>query len=316
MTVMTPVDAVQFIHEFRPGAPIKWNGDWAIHQCIIDEFEPHHMNEDRNASAGLNTRTGRYNCFVYSDHSISFHELCRIVGKQYEFESQERLPEDMGKAIIDALTPKNESENAIDIDIYSKLHHPYLTEERHLSDAVIDRANIRYDQYSGRIVFPIIEDGKVIAVQKRRLSSPSADGRFYQKYENSKNFDKSRHIYHIEPLNREEPLLVVESVMSVLRAWDYGIRNCCALFGSRLSPVQAEKLKGFQTIILDLDGDESGIHGTQGALRKLLSPHVYVLDTVPYGSHDLADIGPKKFYELFSHPLTSVEWEMKYGNLK
>ena len=313
---MTPVDAVQFIHEFRPGAQIKWNGDWAIHQCIIDEFEPHHMNEDRNASAGLNTRTGYYNCFVYSDHSVSFRELCRIVGKKYVFESQERIPDDMDKAIEEALSPDTGSDATIDMGIYSKVHHPYLTEERHLSDAVIDRAGIRYDHYSGRIVFPIVEDGKVIAVQKRRLSSPSADGRTYQKYENSKNFDKSRHIYAIEPLDRSAPLLVVESVMSVLRAWDYGIRNCCALFGSRLSPFQAEMLKGFKTVILDLDGDESGIHGVQGALGRLLSPDVYVLDTVPYGSEDLADMGPDRFYKVLSNPLTSVEWEMKYGDLK
>lgn len=314
---MTPIDAVQFIHEYRPGASIKWNGDWAIHQCIIDDFEPHHANGDKNASAGLNTKTGYYNCFVYSDHSISFKDLCRIVGKNYRFESQERLPDDIDKAIVDAINPpQDDGANSIDMSIYSKVHHPYLTDTRHLSDDVIDRAGIRYDQFSGRIAFPIMEDGKVIAIQRRRLSTPSIDGHVYQKYENSKNFDKSKHLYHIEPLDVHEPLLVVESIMSVLRAWDYGIKNCCALFGSRLSPVQAEKLKKFDVIILDLDGDESGIHGVQGALQKLTGPHVYVLDTVPYGSKDLADLGPKRFFEVFSKPLMPFEWEYKYGNIK
>lgn len=312
--MMAPVDAVQFIHRFRPGVKIQWNGNWAIHPCIIDDFEPHHSHGDRNASAGLNVKTGRYNCFVYSDHSISFEELCGIVGVDYSFQPDEVIPDDFDEEIRKRLSP-DEEKPKFDLSIYPEFHHPYLTKTRGLSDEVLDQAGIRYDQYSGRIVIPIMDGGEVIAVQRRVISTPSVDGRRYQKYENSKNFDKSEHIYHIEELDEDRPLLVVESVMSVLKAWDYGYRNCCALFGSRLSRDQAELLKGFRCVMLDLDGDESGVHGTKGALERLSNPRMYVLDTVPYGSKDLADIGKDEFEKLMLHPMTPFEWLMKYGKL-
>ena len=60
---LTPVDAVQLVKKYKPNSPIRWNGSWLISQCIIDDFEPHHSNDDHNPSAGINIVNGMYNCF-------------------------------------------------------------------------------------------------------------------------------------------------------------------------------------------------------------------------------------------------------------
>ena len=308
--LMTPVDAVSFVKRYRPESPVRWNSRWLIHQCIIELFEPHHSNDDRNASAGILSSTGMYSCFVWSDRSISFKHLCKIIGKDYEF-TYDNTPDDLRKALDEKWSEKEDAE--LDLSIYADYHHPYMTKTRHFSDAVLDRAQVKYDQYSGRILIPIFENGKCIAVQRRRLTEYDLDGKWVPKYENTKGFDKSKHIYHIEDLDYDEPLLVVESVMSVFRAWDYGFKNCCAVFGSRLSNWQIEELKKFRCIILDLDGDESGMHGVPRAIRSLTNTNLFILDTHPLGSKDVADIPKSRFMKLMSNPLTPFEWKLKYG---
>ena len=308
---LTRVDAVGFIKKYKPESTIKWNGKWLISQCIIDDFEPHHSNGDKNPSAGLNIMTGQYSCFVYADRSISFKHLCKIIGKNYEFVAENRTPDDLRKALDEKWHIKEDAE--LDLSIYSDAHHQYMTKVRHFSDEVLDRAQVKYDQYSDRILIPIFEDGKCIAVQRRRLKDKTPDGRYVPKYENTKGFDKSMHIYHIEDLDIDEPLLVVESVMSVFRAWDYGFKNCCALFGSRISQWQLEFLKRFRCIILDLDGDESGMHGVPKAIRGLTNCNLFILETHPLGSKDIADIPKSRFMKLIASPLTPFEWKLKYG---
>ena len=260
----------------------------------------------------MSCKTGQYNCFGFSDRSISFKHLCKIIGKDYEFVADKQIPDDLRKALDEKWSVKEDAE--LDLSIYADYHHPYMTKTRHFSDDVLDRAQIKYDQYSGRILIPIFDNGKCIAVQRRRLSEHDLDGRWVPKYENTKGFDKSQYVYHIEDLDMDEPLLVVESVMSVLRAWDYGIRNCCAIFGSRLSSKQIEILKRFRCIILDLDGDDSGMHGVPRAIKSLTNCNLFILDTRPLGSKDIADISKARFMKLMSSPLTPFEWKLKYGS--
>lgn len=250
--------------------------------------------------------------FVYSDHAISFKHLCHILGREYKFEPYDQTPDDLHKALDEKFIKHEDAE--LDLSIYSDMHHPYMTEVRHFSDEVLDQAKIKYDQYSDRILIPIFENGRCIAVQRRRLKDRDANGNWVPKYENTKGFDKSKYIYHIEELDLDEPLLVVESAMSVLRAWDYGLKNCCAVFGSRLSWQQAEMLKRFRCVILDFDGDESGMHGVPKAIQLLTGTNLYILDTHDLGSKDIADVSKSRFMRVLANPLTPFEWKVKYGS--
>lgn len=306
---MTPVDAVSFVKRYRPDSVIKWNSNWLIHKCIIDLFEPHHANGDSNPSAGIYAPTGRYNCFSYSDRSISFKQLCKIIGKDYDYEYEEDLPEDFKKSLHDKLYG-NEEDVSLDLSIYSSIHHEYMTDERHFSDDVLDAAKIKYDQFSNRILIPIIENGKVIAVQRRRINEYGPDGEWQPKYENTKGFDKSQHLYHIKELDISKPLFVFESVMSVLRAWDYGFHNSCATFGSRLSNAQIEKLKPFDTIILWFDGDESGQHGIPRAIDALSNHNLFIVDATKYGSKDIADLPKKTSFRLICEAKSPFDWKL------
>lgn len=315
---LAPVTAMQLVKKYRPDSTIRWNGDWCIHSCIIDLFHPHHTHGDKNASAGISVRTGRYNCFTWSDHSISFRSLCKILHEDYDFEEDIRIGEDFKKAIDDKFTVKDDYK--LDISIYSKHHHWYMTENRHMSDDVLDFADIRYDQYSGRIVIPIWEastDGsrELVGIQKRRIQDPSIDGRHYQKYENDKGFRKADHVYGISCLDISRPLLVVESTMSVLKAWDYRLMNCCCILGSHASMKQLQFLQRFKTVVLCLDGDRSGVRGTRDLIRKLAGHEVLIADTVPYGSKDIADIGQSKTYKLIAGAMTPFEWMQMYDRL-
>ena len=320
MPRLAPVTAMQLVKKYRPDSSIRWNSSWLqlIHSCIIDTVIPHHLHGDRNASAGINCKTGAYNCFTWSDHSISFRELCKILHEDYDFESETVIKDDdFGKAIKEKFAPQTK-EYKLNLDIYSTAHHWYMTDIRGFSDNVLDIAGIRYDQYTGRIVIPIWEastsnERKLVGIQKRRIQDPSIDGNHYQKYENDKGFVKTDHVYAIEKLDLSKPLMVVESTMSVLKAWDYGIKNCCSVLGSHLSRYQTDFLKQFPELMLALDGDMSGMRGTRSLLKKLNGSQVRILDNHCYGSDDIADIGRNKTFELIMSSLTPFQWTEKYS---
>lgn len=299
------VDAIDLIRTYRPDSKIIMNGSWVIHSCIIDLFQPHHKNGDANPSAGISLRSGAYNCFTYSDHSISFRELCTIIGRDYEFEPRDPPQPDDRRWLEDISDALGESqEQPLTLDIYSSYLHPYMTEVRHFSEKTLRDAKIHYDQFSGRIVIPIFERGRLIGLQKRVIPGTSTDGRWHAKYETTRGFRKSAHIYHIGELDSSKPILVFESVMSVMRAYDYGLTNSCAIFGSHMSYRQADILKRFPSVILWMDGDESGQRGVRDALRLLKGHQVYVVDSTEIGTKDIADIPRSRAVRLLTSAQT------------
>lgn len=292
MGVLTRVDATELIRSYRPDSPIIPHGRWLQHRCIIDEFEPHHKNGDQNPSAGIDIVTGAYMCFTYSDRAISFRRLCGIIGHEFSFESKEPPEPDDVQWMSDIRESLGEEDSSqpLSLEIYSTYLHPYMTRDRHFSEETLRAARIRYDQFSGRIVIPIYESGRLLAFQKRVIPGTNLDGARHSKYETTRGFRKSDHIYHIGELDRSSPVIVFESVMSVLRAYDYGLHNSCAIFGSHMSWRQADILRSFPSIILWMDGDESGQRGVKDAERLLSGSNLYVVDSTSLGDRDIADI--------------------------
>lgn len=305
---MTPTNAYQFIKKWRPDSKIKQSGNWLIHSCIIDKVIPHHANGDINGSAEINIKTGVYICFVYMDKAISFKNLCKIMHDKCSFDSDIIVTD----SALDELKQKLIQEDDapfINISIYPRCTHPYMLKTRGFSQDVLDLAQIKYDNLSGRIAIPIFDkSGNCLAIQRRVIPGENLDGYVHPKYEWTKGFDKSKHLYHVGELDYDKPLLVVESVMSVLRAWDYGMHNCVATFGSHMSKYQASTIKRFQNVIMDYDGDEAGKDGTAAAISMLAGNNVLVIDMQGYGTKDIADIPKKTFIKLLKNAKPALEY--------
>lgn len=306
---MTPTDAVQYIRKWRPDTQFKYSGDWILHSCIIDKVDPHHANGDRNMSAEMNAKSGVYICFSYLDHAISFKHLLRIMhdGGSYEFESHVQLPDDFKQAILDKFEDKQELD--INLSIYERCTHPYMLKQRHFSQDVLDAAQVKYDQYSGRIAIPMFHNGRCIAIQRRTIPGVVI-GKVHPKYEWTKGFDKSNFVYHVGELDYSKPLLVVESVMSVFRAWDYGFTNCVALFGSHMSAKQADIVRKFKDIMLWLDGDKAGQDGMVRAMHMLSGNDLYMVDATPYGTQDIADLPKATSIQLIAQAKPAIMWAL------
>lgn len=310
---MTPTTAVQLIRKYRPDSSIRQMGKWLTHSCIINRVHPHHAHDDANGSAGINVETGAYHCFVWSDRSISFKDLCRLLGGDYEFMPQgSEVPEDsdLRAEVERRLHADERTPGPYNLGAYDPDPPEYMHSGRHLSWEVLRRAGIMYDQITDRVLIPIWQasidgDRRLVGLQRRVIPGSSSERR-YPKYDNSNDMRKSEVLYAMEPLDLHRPLLVVESVMSVLRAWDYGFRNCVAAMGSHLSRSQLDFIRMFDDVVLWFDGDESGIRGTADAIRKLVG--VNLLIVCPKDSRDIDDLPKKASMRLMASAVTPVEW--------
>lgn len=310
---MNTTTALQLIRRYRPDSKTRQMGQWLTHSCIIESVHPHHAHGDANGSAGINVRTGAYHCFVWSDRTIPFRELCRILGERYEFRSEgDLVPEDsdLYTEVARNLSPDSDAPGPYNLSAYDPDPPEYMLRERRLSPAVLRRAGIMYDQITDRVLIPIwaastLPDRRLAGLQRRVIPGSPNEHR-YPKYENSHDMRKGDVMYAIEPLDISHPLLVVESVMSVLRAWDYGIRNCAAAMGSHLSRSQLDLLRMFDSTLLWFDGDESGIRGTRDAIMSL--PGREMLIVCPKDSRDIDDLPRLESMRLLSSAVTPVEW--------
>lgn len=310
---MTPTTALQLVRRYRPDSKTRQMGDWLNHSCIIESVHPHHAHGDVNGSAGINVRTGAYHCFVWSDRTLSFRQLCEVLGDRYEFQSQgDVVPEDsdLYTEVSRILDPGSGTPGPYNLSAYDPDPPEYMLRDRGLSPSVLRRAGVMYDQITDRVLIPIWEasiDGgrRLVGLQRRVIPGSSSDGR-YPKYDNSNDMRKGDFMYAIEPLDIHRPLLVVESVMSVLRAWDYGIRNCAASLGSHLSRRQLDFLRMFDELVLWFDGDESGRRGVRDAIGRLAGRRMLIV--CPSDSRDIDDLPKRETKRLLSSMKTPVEW--------
>lgn len=316
---MTPTTAIQLIRKYRPDSSIRQMGRWITHSCIIDRVHPHHAHGDANGSAGINVDNGAYHCFVWSDRSISFRDLCRLLGGDYEFMPQvAQVPDDsdLRSEVERRLSVDEVAPGPYNLSTYDPDPPEYMHSGRHLSLEVLRRAGIMYDQITDRVLIPIWQastdgDRRLVGLQRRVIPGSSSEHR-YPKYDNSNDMRKSEVLYAIEPLDIHRPLLVVESVMSVLRAWDYGIRNCVASMGSHLSRWQLDFIRMFDDVVLWFDGDESGIRGTRDAIRRLAGCNLLIV--CPEDSRDIDDLSRGASMRLLSSSVTPVQWVASHSD--
>lgn len=115
-----------------------------------------------------------------------------------------------------------------------------------ISEASMDRFQVYYDSFSGRIVYPIRSmDGKIINVGGRTLD-PAWKEKGLRKYTYFKSWGELNTIYglaeNMEFIREKREIILFEGCKSVLLADSWGLHNTGAILTSHLNPNQMKIL--------------------------------------------------------------------------
>ena len=264
------------------GFPISLDGK-SKKSCVI-----YHTNDFLNVEAytrDIKDEYGRSDiinlvCFVKSLYfTESLKWICDTLGLDYYSDPNEDLPESLKwtkmvmevskgeKEKVERLKPINEKI----LDYYYKLGSVKFKKEG-LSYSTQRIFEVGYDLISDRITIPIRDElGTLVGVKGRRIDSKTDMG---DKYIYLEPCAKSQILYGLnltkKYIKEKSEVIVVESEKSVMKLWDYGIKNAVAVGGHDLSRTQVEKLSRLccNEIIICYDQD---VHrGENGKILKKL----------------------------------------------
>ena len=277
-----------------------------VHSCLLEHVEPHHRNGDLKPSASMNIDHKMFNCYAYWGGSIfnfimkmeqkeSFTEIVPVL--QPLLTGAEENPDSFRK-LLERLFDDKSGIFSLDLPSYSEqafkswlLSHPYLREVRGIDLETSSKLKIGYDPEDNRVVFFHYFGGKLVGYQKRGIPSgywwPATTPEF-PKYKSSLSFPKSSTLYNYDRLKGEKICIVVESPMSVAKAYTFGIENVVATFGAKVTEGQIALLKGFDNVIVWMDRDSAGDGGEKNLVRSLYR-HTKVTVVNPDEGKDLAD---------------------------
>jgi len=122
---------------------------------------------------------------------------------------------------------------------------------------------IGYDLNHHVITIPIRDEiGTLVGVQARSVNDLSD-----KKYYYLEPFAKTQILYGLNLtmpyIKNKKQVIIVESAKSVMKLWQYGIRNTIAILGSKFSKTQAKKISMLEVneVILCLDQDVGRLEG-------------------------------------------------------
>ncbi len=284
-----------------------------IHSCLLDQVEPHHANQDENPSAAMNVDAALYACYGYwmggifdfvlkMEQKEDLHDIVDVLGtflsdsvsahSADEFRAELAALFRAGEARPPTLSTPAYAESAI--RRWTGVRHPYLTQERGITDAAYDQLRLGYGDQSRRVVFPHYVGGKLLGWQQRAV--PSRDGQWpgsvdaLPKYKNNPSFPKSTTVYNIDAVRPGgAPTVVVESPMSVARAISLGYPDpIVATFGATIPRGQLDVLRGLGPVVLWFDADPAGWKA-EIKVCDGLHRHQQVSVVVPEQGKDLGD---------------------------
>ena len=155
-------------------------------------------------------------------------------------------------------------------------HHPHLQETRGLAVSTCRRFGVgcaRYGMLRGMIAVPLHDaHGRLVAYAGRRLDRESIVR--YGKYRFPRGLHKELVLYgwhRCRTLAREQPIILVEGIFSVLALYEAGYPNAVAALGCHLSDEQATLLEDAKRVTVLFDGDDAGRDGAQRAASLLAS---------------------------------------------
>lgn len=198
--------------------------------------------------------------------------------------------------------------------VLEQFEHRYVRffAERGISDEVFDRFKLGYgahhkkpapmrngekiddDYYGPCIVFPHVWSGQLVGWQHRWLDHGKNTPKWLGKYTNTSDFPKHTTLYNYdEAIKRNGPVIVVESVPTVLFLESYGYHAVCS-FGAGIKEEQLQLLRRFDHVLVAPDNDKPG-HEFATTISDYLDRWTNV-EVLPYFGKEGEDIGDLATY--------------------
>ncbi len=154
------------------------------------------------------------------------------------------------------------------------------------SGLVNNREDILYDNYRGRIIFPIHnQSGKVLGFGARIIKKNDKAPKYINTPENE-IYVKSKVLYGSyfarQPIDKADECLLVEGYTDVVSLHQAGIENVVASGGTALTPDQLRLIKKYtNNLTIIYDGDNAGVkaalRGLDLALEEGLNVHLVLI---------------------------------------
>ena len=280
-----------------------------IHSCLLDRVEPHHSNGDSNPSASCNLDKGLYVCYSYWGGDLA-HLVQKMEGRESLAAVAPVLDQLLATSAVDddnfvadmlaeldakPVVAAVRSEYSTRILAPWAFIHPYLA-ERGIDNQTASRLQIGWDESTNRITIPHFWRQTLVGWQARAI--PDRPGQWpgtvpkMPKYRSNSGFPKSETLYGYDLINPGEPVIVVESPFSVIKAHALGIPNVVATFGAKVSAAQVDLIKGFTAgVFIWMDNDSKSPAGRLAERRLVnsLERHVPLQVVIPDMDKDLGD---------------------------
>jgi DNA primase len=273
-----------------------------VHSCLLDRVEPHHANGDQNPSAAMNIDKKKYVCSTMGWGGDLIHFIMKMEGIEELHDALTPAGKFLADAVVSSQSMTDELERAFgdghifipSMGVYDRSiirpwlghHHPYW-DKRGISPSVCSKFSLGYDPKTQRVVFPHFVLGELVGWQKRSIPGETAQA--HPKYKNSPAFPKSSTLYAYDEVPQYCPVLVVESPMSVVKAYSIGLAGVVATFGAKVAQAQINLLKAHKKVVVWFDADSAGDAGERKLLENLYR-HTEVLRVRPAPRQDLGDI--------------------------
>ncbi len=248
------------------------------------------------------------------------------IASQIENPLLPHVPEEIDDELLEIALP----------DFYKRtFHNPYLQSRNfcfddyeYFSAGITGKFNFRYADY---VIFPIIDDGRVVGYVSRhtwskseidthnRKAKTSGDYKILR-YRNSTENDFSKLLYNYDAIHEDETdtVILVEGIFDVialtrkLELYDNPHIAVVATFGKKISDVQIYKLqsRGVKTVIIGYDGDAvAAIKYTAAHLKPYFE--VFIAD-IADARKDWDEMSEKEVFDTFSERIiTALEYRIK-----
>lgn len=113
------------------------------------------------------------------------------------------------------------------------------------------------------------------------------------------------------------PIIVVEGFKAAMWTWQAGFHNVVALIGSHLTKKQGEILaRTGSEILLFLDNNEAGKHGTHAAAKVLVNKSIVKVVEYPDLRKQPDELGVVDIHNAVGHAINYVMWKLNNKDMK
>lgn len=252
----------------RPGgfdivAILQWYGIKARTMSMVNLMAWCPFHNDKKPSLSINLKTGEWYCFGCERHGgiIDFvneiegydNELKALLTAKRISHTERMILPDFN--MWDLNTKPDRNIDRFERPPWEKLYSAYENRNyegcpeyaffRGLKPQTLKQFDVRWDPQRKHLIFPVKWQGKIIGFQRRVTTK---EDEALSVYRSSMGLPRKRILYWTKQWTDDGgyPPLLVEGVIDVLKAWQYGWLHVLHSFGCRLSEIQKEWLKNLQ----------------------------------------------------------------------